>query len=125
MKLPELMALADVHLVVQRRGAEDAVMPSKLTTILAAGGNALITAESGTELGMLCEKHPGIALRVEPEDPEKLTEALLEMLADIDVDNRRYNPVARAYAEENLYKQRVLARFEADLIKLVGAGNSK
>jgi len=47
------------------------------------------------------------------------------MLADIDVDNRRYNPVARAYAEENLDKQRVLARFEADLIKLVGTGNSK
>jgi colanic acid biosynthesis glycosyl transferase WcaI len=124
-RLPELMALADVHLVVQRRGTEDAVMPSKLTTILAAGGNALITAESSTELGKLCEKHPGIARRVEPEDPEKLTEALLEMLADIDVDNRRYNPVARAYAEENLDKQRVLARFEADLIKLVGTGNSK
>jgi colanic acid biosynthesis glycosyl transferase WcaI len=124
-RLPELMALADVHLVVQRRGTEDAVLPSKLTTILSAGGNALITAESSTELGKLCEKHPGIARRVEPEDPEKLTEALLEMLADIDVDNRRYNPVARAYAEENLDKQRVLARFEADLIKLVGTGNSK
>lgn len=118
-QLPELMALADVHLVVQRRGAADAVLPSKLTTILAAGGNALVTAEVHTELGKLCEKHPGIAVRVEPEDPARLTEALRGMLAAVDVGKRRHNAIARAYAEQNLDKQRVLERFEADLERLM------
>lgn len=121
-QLPELMALADVHLVVQRRGAADAVLPSKLTTILAAGGNALVTAEVHTELGKLCERHPGIAVRVEPEDPARLTEALRGMLAAVDVGHRRHNAIARAYAEQNLDKQRVLERFEADLESLMETG---
>lgn len=121
-QLPELMALADVHLVVQRRGAADAVLPSKLTTILAAGGNALVTAEPHTELGKLCEKHPGIAVRVEPEDAARLTEALRAMLALVDTGHRRHNAIARAYAEQNLDKERVLERFEADLITLVNRG---
>ena len=120
--LPELMALADVHLVVQRRGAADAVLPSKLTTILAAGGNALITAEADTELGKLCGMYPGIAERVEPEDQDALIAALRRMLAAVDPAHRRSNDVARAYAEQNLDKQRVLERFEADLDKVVKGG---
>jgi colanic acid biosynthesis glycosyl transferase WcaI len=121
-KLPELMALADVHLVVQRRGVADAVLPSKLTTILAAGGNALITAEADTELGRLCERHPGLTRRVDPEDAGLFADALRAMLAEVDVENRRPNRVARAYAEEHLDKERVLQRFEADLVRLVGRG---
>lgn len=120
--LPELMALADVHLVIQRRGAADAVLPSKLTTILAAGGQALVTAEADTELGKLCARHPGIAVRIEPEDPAALTAALRDMLALVDAGNRRHNTVARTYAEENLDKEQVLARFEADLETLIKNG---
>lgn len=52
--LPALLKMGDCHLVVQKRGAADAVLPSKLTNILAAGGNAVITAEAHTELGQLC-----------------------------------------------------------------------
>ena len=42
--LPKLLASADCHLVIQKKGAADAVLPSKLTNILAVGGNAVITA---------------------------------------------------------------------------------
>lgn len=120
--LPELMALADVHLVVQRRGAADAVLPSKLTTILAAGGQALITAEPHTELGKLCERHPGLGVCIEPENSQAITVSLRKMLAGVDVNDRRPNAVARAYAEQNLDKQTVLERFEADLAHLAGHG---
>lgn len=44
--LPALLKMGDCHLVVQKRGAADAVLPSKLTNILAVGGNAVITAET-------------------------------------------------------------------------------
>ena len=44
--LPALLKMGDCHLVVQKRGAADAVLPSKLTNILAVGGNAVITAEA-------------------------------------------------------------------------------
>src|SRR5690606_16425165 len=43
--LPSLLASADCHLVIQKRGAADMVLPSKLTNILAVGGNAVITAD--------------------------------------------------------------------------------
>ncbi|NMG17759.1 hypothetical protein [Aromatoleum bremense] len=58
-----LLASADCHhLVIQKRGAADAVLPSKLTNILAAGGNAVITTDADTTLGVLCTEHPGIAV---------------------------------------------------------------
>ena len=42
--------MADLHLVIQKAQASDLVMPSKLTTILAVGGVALVTASSGSSL---------------------------------------------------------------------------
>ena len=68
--LSALMALADIHLVVQKKGAADAVLPSKLTSILAVGGECLITAEAHTELGLLCQEYPGIARCIEPENAD-------------------------------------------------------
>ncbi|SUG55022.1 glycosyltransferase [Salmonella enterica subsp. diarizonae] len=73
--LPALLKMGDCHLVVQKRGAADAVLPSKLTNILAVGGNAVITAEPHTELGQLAR-----AIRhrrcVEPESADALVDGL-------------------------------------------------
>lgn len=66
--------------MVQKRGAADAVLPSKLTNILAVGGNAVITAEAHTELGQLCETFPGIAVCVEPESVEALVAGIRQAL---------------------------------------------
>lgn len=106
--LPVLLASADCHLVIQRRGAADSVLPSKLTNILAVGGNAVITADPTTSLGMLCNEHPGIAALVEPERPLALIEGI-ERCIRMAAPNR----VAMAYAEEFLDKDRILARFVA------------
>ena len=108
--LPALLKVADCHLVIQKRGAADAVLPSKLTNILAVGGNAVITAESETELGQLCLNYPGIAVCVEPESTPALVqgiEACLEL--------PKFNTVAREYAERTLEKENVLSQFIADI----------
>lgn len=104
--LPALLRLADCHLVVQRRGAADAVLPSKLTNILAVGGNSVITAESGTELGKLCESYAGISVCVEPESVEALCvgiEQCLTMPSD--------NAIAKEYAANSLDIDNVLSNF--------------
>ena len=62
--LPDLLASAACHLVIQKRGAADAVLPSKLTNILAVGGNSVVTADEGTSLGNLITDWPGIGCRV-------------------------------------------------------------
>ncbi len=108
--LPALLKLADCHLVIQRRGAADAVLPSKLTNILAVGGNAVITAEPETELGQLCDRYPGIAVCVEPESVDALAEGIECCLA-----LPAHNAVARVYAERTLEKENVLRQFIAAL----------
>lgn len=104
--LPALLASADCHLVIQKRGAADAVLPSKLTNILAAGGNALITADPDTSLGDLCLEYPGIAVLSEPECVEALLDGIEQCLS-MSLPNR----VAIAYAASYLDKERILTRF--------------
>ena len=122
--------MADVHLVVQKKGAADIVLPSKLTGILSAGGYSLITAEQETELGRLCSNFPGIAERVEPEDTDAFIAGLTRVLNLVCAENHKgrraqrfaaqgsaaFNTVARQYALEFLNKDAVLSRFERDLL---------
>ncbi|EMH7387542.1 colanic acid biosynthesis fucosyltransferase WcaI [Salmonella enterica subsp. enterica serovar Cerro] len=108
--LPALLKMGDCHLVVQKRGAADAVLPSKLTNILAVGGNAVITAVPHTELGQLCARYPGIAVCVEPESTDALVNGISQALA-----MPKNNTTAREYAERTLNKENVLRQFIADI----------
>jgi len=108
--LPTLLASADVHLVVQKKGAADAVLPSKLTNILAVGGNSVITADPETSLGQLCSSYSGIAKLVAPENVDALVEGIgkaLTMPAD--------NDIATSYAIEFLDKETILDNFLKNL----------
>lgn len=116
-RVPEMLAMADIHLVMQKKGVADAVLPSKLTNILSAGGHALVTAEAKTELGTLADKFPGIYTRIEPESLLVLVSALQELLSK---DTRQTNAVAREYAEKYLNKNKVLEQFEQSLLKCCG-----
>ena len=49
--LPALVKRVQCLKSYSKRGAADAVLPSKLTNILAVGGNLIITAGTDTELG--------------------------------------------------------------------------
>lgn len=114
-QLPVLLASADCHLVIQKRGVADAVLPSKLTNILAVGGNTVITAERNTELGILCDEYAGIAELVEPEN-------VIALIAGIENALNRCvpNTVASEYAQLNIDSEKVLRNFESELIKLLG-----
>ncbi|WP_428820439.1 WcaI family glycosyltransferase [Microbulbifer sp. MCCC 1A16149] len=120
--VPKILAMADVHLVVQKVGAADAVLPSKLTNILSAGGHALVTAEKNTELGKIAEDHPGIYELVEPENTAAFIQGLERCL---EKDTTQPNRVARNYACEYLNKDRIIDRFVADLQELVGSKENK
>ncbi len=114
--VPQILSMADVHLVVQKRGAADAVLPSKLTNILSAGGHALITADMNTELGKIAVKYPGIYQCVEPENNEAFVAGLVECLAK---DTGQVNAVARDYAVANINVNTVIDRFVDDMRALV------
>jgi colanic acid biosynthesis glycosyl transferase WcaI len=115
-QIPALMMLGDVHLVLQKKGVADLVMPSKLTTILSAGGHTLITAEPESELGRLCQKYPGIAECVEPENLTQFVNALHKMLSIAKSEKPNTNIIARDYALNKLNKDIVLQNF-ANILK--------
>ncbi|WP_269618874.1 glycosyltransferase WbuB [Zhongshania sp. BJYM1] len=112
-QLPILLASADCHLVIQKRGVADVVLPSKLTNILAVGGNVVITAESNTELGLLCEKYAGIAELVEPENVDALITGIEKALY-----GDRPNLIAANYAKEKIDYHQVISAFEKNLLEL-------
>jgi len=114
--VPQMLALADIHLVVQNKGAADAVLPSKLTNILSAGGHAIVTAEQNTELGKIADNHQGIYTLVEPENIQDFIAGLDEVLAK---DTSQYNMIAREYATKFLAKDKIFDQFIDDLRELV------
>ena len=113
---PRLLAMADVHLVVQNPDVANTVLPSKLTNILAVGGNAVVTTNKETEIGRLIDSNPGIAFPVIPDDSNKL-------LAGIKLASKqkKINNIAMTYAEENLAKEPILKQFSELLIKITSA----
>jgi colanic acid biosynthesis glycosyl transferase WcaI len=117
--VPAMLGMADVHLVVQKKGAADAVLPSKLTNILSAGGNTVVTAEKDTELGQLTVKFPGIYTLAEPESLHEFIQALDAELNRIDKSESRCNRIAREYAEQHLNKDAILSKFLDNVRQLI------
>jgi colanic acid biosynthesis glycosyl transferase WcaI len=115
-KLSALLAMADIHLVLQKKSASDLVMPSKLTGILAAAGCALVTALPGTSLYHVIHRHQ-MGILVEPESVSALTRGIENALV-MNLDTIRDN--ARQYAEKYLSKNGILAEFENRLRRMVG-----
>ncbi|WP_133468578.1 WcaI family glycosyltransferase [Paraglaciecola marina] len=111
-RVPEMLALADVHLVIQKKGVADAVLPSKLTNILSAGGHALVTAELSSELGKLSQRFPGIFTCIEPESIDVFVIALNEMLNQ---KRTTFNSVARTFSEVYLDKDKIINSYISDL----------
>lgn len=100
--------LADVHLVIQKAKASDLVMPSKLTTILAVGGLAIITADPGSGLHSLVKEH-NMGILVKAENTDALKEGILNVIRN---DFSHINKNARQYAETFLAVDKIMFTYE-------------
>jgi colanic acid biosynthesis glycosyl transferase WcaI len=114
-RLNDMLNAADIHLLPQRSDAADLVMPSKLTGMLASGRPVIATAAPGTQVALALESC-GIA--VPPADRRGLFAAVRTLANDAEMCNVM-GIAARAYAVEHLGKERVLERFESELIAAV------
>lgn len=113
--LPKILAIADVHLVVQRREASDLVMPSKLVTILSAGGASIVSADKETSLCDIIINNK-LGWVSEPGNANDLAKAILEAVDSPLLSAFRIN--ARAYAENYLDKDAILLRYEQMLLNV-------
>lgn len=120
-RLNDWLGLADVHLLPQRADAADLVMPSKLTGMLASGRPVLATAHPQTELGHVVAHDAECGVVVPPEDPAAMADALRQLVAD-PARRAALGANGRRYAERELNRDVILARFEAQLKALVAEG---
>lgn len=112
--LSALLAMADVHLVLQKKSASDLVMPSKINGILAAAGCAIVSAVPGTTLYDIFKRHE-MGILIEPESVSALHEGIEKALST-DLNILRSN--ARNYAEKYLGKNSIIEKFEEKLFDL-------
>ena len=119
-RLNELLNAADIHLLPQRAGAADLVMPSKLTGMLSSGRPVIATAERGTQVAQVIEGSgvwDACGLVVPAEDSAALHEAVARLVDDAAL-RLRLGENARRYAVEHLGRDQVLEQFERELREL-------
>ncbi len=110
-KLPEMLAAADVGLVVQKKNVLCFNMPSKIPVILASGRPILASVPAdGTAAKAVRESGGGIV--VPPEDPDAIAQNLRELYRDRDrVENLGH--LARQCAVDRYSFDRSLDRYES------------
>lgn len=114
-KLNQLVNLADVHLLPQLPGAADLVMPSKLATMLASGRPIIATASAETQISNVLDI---IGIRVPPGDAVSLSAAILDLVTD-PLRRAKLGELSRAWACENLHKEKILSRFHDALLSIL------
>ncbi len=118
-KLNDLLNMADIHLLPQRAGAADLVMPSKLTGMMASGKPVLSTTDNSTQIAEVLK---GAGVVVPSEDLEAFVNGLEKLASD-----KKYRDTlgrnARAYAEQYLSRDSILSNFELELLELSKTDN--
>ena len=109
-----LLAMADIHLLPQLRGAADLVMPSKLAAMLASGRPVIAAADPGTELSAVLR---GLGIVTEPECADGFARAI-EGLADDRALRHALGAASRSYAEKHLDAQVLFDRLELQLQRM-------
>jgi colanic acid biosynthesis glycosyl transferase WcaI len=110
-RMNDWLNLADIHLLPQKAGAADLVLPSKLLGILASGRPVVAGSPAGSELGLIAEQ---VGLRVEPEDGAAFAAAVRQLIQN-PMLRQRLGQAARQLAEQRYGQEAVLGQLEREL----------
>ena len=109
-RLSEVLAAADVHLVLLKRGLAHSSVPSKTYSILAAGRPVLAGVDQGSEVATLVQR-AGAGLALPPEDAEALTKAVLRLHAEPDQLDRM-GRAGRDFVESSASPSAIAAAYQ-------------
>ncbi|WP_419850636.1 glycosyltransferase family 4 protein [Candidatus Poriferisocius sp.] len=108
-RLEEVLAAADLHLVLLRAGLGASSVPSKVYSVMAAGRPVLASVDRGSEVERLLAVS-GAGRTVDPDDADAFCSALAEMVADpealVEMGRR-----GRAFAEQAAGPREVADRY--------------
>jgi len=110
-RMNEWLNFADIHLLPQKSGTEDLVLPSKLLGIFASGKPVVATSATGSELGLLVSQAGACT---SPGDATAFADAIRRLI------NHPHHylsagQTARHLAEEYFEKDKVLSCFNQQL----------
>jgi colanic acid biosynthesis glycosyl transferase WcaI len=108
-RLDELLALANLHVLPQLKGAADLVLPSKLGGMLASGRPIVATVEPDTELFQILS---GVALLTPAGDAAALASAI----GAAETANLSQNIAEGLRLAESLSSEHLLPLFEQTLL---------
>ncbi|MBR8834819.1 MAG: WcaI family glycosyltransferase [Stigonema ocellatum SAG 48.90 = DSM 106950] len=109
--LPEMLAAADVGLVVQKKNVVSFNMPSKIQVLLASG-RALVASVPNNGTAARAIRQSGGGVVVPPEDPHALAKAILNLYQHPEkVKTLGYN--SRQYALDQYTFEQALTQYES------------
>ena len=108
--LPQMLAAADVSLIVQKANIVSFNLPSKTQVLLASGRPILASVPlSGTTAEAICKSRGGIV--VEPESPERLAAAIVDLYSN-PLKAKMFGRQGRQYAIEHYSFEEAMNRYE-------------
>jgi colanic acid biosynthesis glycosyl transferase WcaI len=113
-RLNELLNLADIHLLPQRRGVEQLVMPSKLLGMMASGRPVVAGTDPDSALGKVAAL---CGLVVPPEDGTAMAAGVCALAGDA-AARERLGGAGRRHANLNWSRDAVLGQFVQTLREL-------
>lgn len=117
-KLPEMLAAADVGLVVQKHNVIGFNMPSKIPVLLASGCPIAASVPlTGTAAKAVQESGGGVV--IPPENEDALADAILDLYRNPE-KRATLSAQGRQYAIENFAYEQALNRYENLFSELVG-----
>ena len=109
-KLPEMLAAADIGLVVQKSNVISFNMPSKIPLLLASG-RAIVASVPATGTAARAIQQSGSGIIIPPEDPAALAATIEELYYNPD-KVKQLGEKSRQYAVENYTFEQALDRYE-------------
>ena len=122
-RLPDVLASADVSLVILRQGIGAASLPSKVFSIMASGRPMIVSVEEESETCRLVKKAQA-GITIPPENPGKLVEAILTLKKEKELCHS-LGVNGRKWAEQNHSPQNAVAQFEELLQNAVEGHQSR
>jgi colanic acid biosynthesis glycosyl transferase WcaI len=115
--LPQVLASADVSLIILKRGAAFGSLPSKTYSIMASGRPIIACLDPGSESSELIERS-GAGITIPPEDPEALAQSIQKIMED-KVIREKFGKNGRAYVEKYHSPGKAAEQFEALFLECI------
>jgi colanic acid biosynthesis glycosyl transferase WcaI len=109
-QLPQMLAAADVGLIVQKRNVISFNMPSKIPLLLASG-RPIVGSVPAIGTAAKAIRASGGGVIVEPESPDALAKAILELYHNAQL-RENLGKKGRQFAVEHYAYEQAIARYE-------------